>query len=79
MRPARRKTHAAHYSQRASPPIAPRPTAHSQFSRHKSLSTLMVYRDVHENQQATIAAWVSEQVPEQGHEMTPQAAHVGGV
>lgn len=30
-----------------------------QFSRHRSLGTLMVYRDLHENKQATIAEWVS--------------------
>ncbi len=34
-----------------------------QFSRHRSLGTLMIYRDMHENKQATIAAWVSEQLP----------------
>ena len=33
-----------------------------QFSRHRSLGTLMIYRDLHENKQATIAAWVSEQL-----------------
>ena len=25
-----------------------------QFSRHRSLGTLMIYRDLHENRQATI-------------------------
>jgi len=30
-----------------------------QFSRHQSLTTLMIYRDLHDNKQAAIAEWVS--------------------
>ena len=30
-----------------------------QFSRHRSIGTLMIYRDQHENKQAAIAEWVS--------------------
>lgn len=34
-----------------------------QFSRHRGIGTLLIYRDMHENKQATIAEWVSEQIP----------------
>jgi hypothetical protein len=30
-----------------------------QFSRHKSIGTLLVYRDEHENKQGEIAGWVA--------------------
>ena len=30
-----------------------------QFSRHRHIGTLMIYRDLHENKQAAIAEWVS--------------------
>lgn len=33
-----------------------------QFSRHRDIGTLMIYRDLHEKRQASIAAWVSEQL-----------------
>jgi len=35
-----------------------------QFSRHKSIGTLLVYRDQHENKQRQLAEWVSATVPE---------------
>ncbi len=34
-----------------------------QFSRHKGIGTLLIYRDLHENKQGTIAGWVAEQLP----------------
>lgn len=34
-----------------------------QFSRHRSLNTLMIYRDMHENKQAVLSEWVSGRVP----------------
>ncbi len=34
-----------------------------QFSRHKGIGTLLIYRDLRENKQGTIAAWVSEKLP----------------
>lgn len=34
-----------------------------QFSRHKNIATLLVYRDQHENAQPEFARWVSESVP----------------
>ena len=33
-----------------------------QFSRHKGIGTLLIYRDLHDNKQGTIAGWVSEQL-----------------
>lgn len=34
-----------------------------QFSRHRGIGTLLIHRDMHENKQATIAAWVATRVP----------------
>ena len=33
-----------------------------QFSRHKSIGTLLVYRDEHENKQGVIAGWVADHI-----------------
>jgi integrase/recombinase XerC len=33
-----------------------------QFSRHRSLNTLMIYRDLHENKQEVLATWVSNRL-----------------
>lgn len=44
-----------------------------QFSRHKAIGTLLIYRDLHDNKQGTIAEWVSEQLPaSSGGEPPPQ-------
>lgn len=33
-----------------------------QFSRHKSINTLLVYRDDHQNKQGEMAGWVADHV-----------------
>jgi integrase/recombinase XerC len=35
-----------------------------QFSRHRSLNTLMIYRDLHDSKQGLLAGWVAAQVPQ---------------
>jgi len=42
-----------------------------QFSRHRSIATLLIYRDMHENRQPKLAEWVAARLPGDGSTLRP--------